>query len=136
MAHDIDIPGVARVRHLRDDDLAHMADCSYPDGAGGLFLRNVRDTVLEMVTHYGVEPAALINNDEARHEVADGAPNCYTYTRWQEFVDLGAYREDVTDFGPIENMTDAAAVALYMIAARLYDALVEMLVAAAAEMEG
>lgn len=50
----------------------------------------------------------------------------YTHNIWQVFVDLGAYREDVTELAdPERGMEHMAQVALYMIAERLLYALTE-----------
>ncbi len=40
------------------------------------------------------------------------------------FTDLAAWQEDADAFGPIEDMTDGAGVALYGIAQRLLSALI------------
>jgi hypothetical protein len=47
----------------------------------------------------------------------------YTHERWQVFVDLQAYQEDVSEYGDADDLTNAAGVALYMIAERLVHAL-------------
>ncbi len=58
--------------------------------------------------------------------MADGAVPVYTGERWAVFADLAAYNEDPGDIGgwPAD-LTDAAGVALYVIAERLALALVE-----------
>jgi len=116
--------------------LADMADCGSPDrldSSGALFLCSVRDAVMEHVTYAGSDwdddsmpdmiEKSFMDNGIA-HEIADGAPDVYTFTRWAEFVDLAAYQE-VPEFGEWpEDLTDAAGVALYQIAERLVSALV------------
>ena len=61
------------------------------------------------------------------HEIADGAPDIYTHGRWAQFFDLAAYNEDMGDIGELTgsgaDMTQAAGVALYLIAQRLVWAL-------------
>lgn len=61
--------------------------------------------------------------EDTAHELADDVVPIYTHERFQVFVDICAYQEDVTEFGPIGDMEQAAGVALYMIAVRLIDAL-------------
>ena len=58
-------------------------------------------------------------------EVADSAPSVYTAARWAQFADLAAWNEDIADYGPLDDLTASAGVALYMIAERLAAALVE-----------
>jgi hypothetical protein len=103
-----------------------MADCASPDGrdtAGAVFLLRVRDVVVEEWGNCDGE----WDDDDGYHEVADDAPSIYTATRWAEFVDLAAYRED-PDLGEWPgDLTDAAGIALYQIANRLAIALVEEL---------
>ena len=101
--------------------LARLADCFDPDAEdspGGRFLRSVEADVLER-SAYGWD-------EEAVHEIADSAPAVYNSTRWAEFVDLGAWQEDVSEVaGGGEDMTTRAGLALYMIAERLVLALRE-----------
>lgn len=58
-------------------------------------------------------------------EAADESVPVYTHERWEVFVDLAAYQEDVSDFGPIQDMEQGAGVALYLVAERLIRAIVE-----------
>lgn len=107
--------------------LARMAECSSPDSldsAGAKFLVSVLDMVNEALSDGETLESA---EDSGRlHEIADGAPDVYTYTRWQEFVDLEAYNEDPVDLGvDPSDLTAAAGVCLYMIAERLARALFE-----------
>lgn len=103
--------------------LASMAECSGPDSLdspGAKFLLDVQAATREHIESGG--------DPEELHEIADNAPDAYTWPRWQEFVDLGAWREDLSDLGGLgsmEDMTEAAGVALYQIADRLAHALVE-----------
>jgi hypothetical protein len=91
-------------------ELAQRVGCLNPDSKtspGAEFL--------ELVANY-VED---IENEDHISELADSLVPVYTHHMWLTFVDLGAYNEDVTEFGPIEDLTKAAMVALYMIAHRL-----------------
>lgn len=101
--------------------LAKLAGCASPDSEtspGAAFLERVASTVDDY------------SHDSDRdwiHEAADGAVPVYTYDRWLTFVDLAAYQEDISELGmrACDDLTDAAGVALYMIADRLLQALVD-----------
>lgn len=106
------------VKELTVWQLARMADCVTPDrtdSPGGDWLDTVRRDALD--TFDADDP------DQETSESADSLVPIYTATVWAVFVDLGAYQEDVTEFGPIEDMEQAAKVALYMIADRLISAI-------------
>lgn len=96
-------------------ELVERADCAWPDEQDSRdFLYGIHDACLEQLqykTPYWQDMAS---------EIADNAVPVYTHQRWRMFVDLGAYNEDLTDFGgPVANMTENAGVALYIIAERL-----------------
>ncbi len=104
-------------------ELAHMAGCAHPDrltspGAKWLLL---------IAADYACRPDEFADGDVQDNitEAADSIVPISTYDKWQVFVDLAAYQEDVEELGPIEDMDKGASVALYMIAERLYTALVE-----------
>lgn len=62
--------------------------------------------------------------DDNIAELADSLVPIYTADRWRVFVDLEAWTEDVEELtGAIVDLTDAAGVALYLIAERLLYAL-------------
>lgn len=103
-------------------ELAGMADVASPDS----------------VTSAGAEWLALVAgradeySDDTEYledwiaEVADSVVPIYTHRRWLVFVDLAAYTEDTTELGVDgSDMTQAAGVALYMIAERLLAAVLE-----------
>lgn len=102
--------------------LANMAGCACPDSdtsAGASFLLGIELDYRERKEYGPV-------TDDVVSEIADGAPNVYNYQRWQQFVDLAAWQEDVEDLaGGSEDMTTLAGLALYMIAERLVQVLVE-----------
>jgi hypothetical protein len=108
-------------------ELASMADCASPDSLdspGARFLLEVADACRELVTENPGSSADDLRDSVS--EIADGAPDVYTYARWQEFVDLGAWNEDLSELGcDGDDMTQAAAVCLYMIAERLAVAVIE-----------
>jgi len=103
--------------------LAGLADCMDPDSGvspGARMLESIRDAVLEEV------PGARDLSDAA-HEIADQVINVYTVGKWQQFTDLGAWAEDVSEFGPIRSLDDGANAALYLIGDRLARVLLEHL---------
>jgi len=98
--------------------LAGMAGCHAPESdtsPGGRFLLAVRDAVTEDIAPDGTL------HDAVADEVATAAPSDYTHLRWQEFVDLRAYRED---FSPCDDGMRYAGDCLSLIAERLVAALV------------
>ena len=111
------------IKNLKLHELVNLAECATPDNetsAGAKFLFHVRDAFIEAIEYDGE------CDDRSIHEIADSAPDVYTHRRWKEFVDLGAYREDISDLVSAEtSMDDRAGVALYQIAERLVSALVE-----------
>ena len=124
---------IAEIKTLSAYSLAGMADCGAPDNStsvGAAFLTSVRDEVIEAV-QFANEDDTLENaietvRDDRVHEIADGSPSVYTSTRWAQFVDLAAYQEDISELTSDEtSLTDAAGVALYVIAERLALAILE-----------
>jgi hypothetical protein len=113
--------------------LSADAECGSPDShesAGAAFLVSVRDDILDRLTSFDADDREAFLRDadtleDVVHEVADGAVPIYTYPKWQAFVDLQAYEEDVTDLAA-ENadMESRAGTALYMIAERLASTLI------------
>jgi hypothetical protein len=101
--------------------LARLAGCADPDSLtspGALFLDRVEADYIERVADGDYD------EDDSPHEIADGAVPVYTHDRWTTFVDLGAYEEDTRELGDDgSDLTQSAAVALYMIAERLVRAL-------------
>jgi hypothetical protein len=111
------------VRALNAFQLSDYAECGSPsnsDSAGGVFLLSVRDSFVEAFEfgRFGSE-----DTGDVSHEIADGAPNYRTYTRWQEFADLAAWQEEPEAGEWPSDLTEAAAVALYQIAYRLVGSL-------------
>lgn len=116
--------------------LALRADCSSPDStesAGARFLLSVQDAVNEQWDNNHADwredqPSDSTWWNDLVHEIADAAPDVYTYKKWCEFVDLGAWQEDLSDYGPMEDDVDRiGSIALYVIAERLAYALFEEL---------
>ena len=117
------------IRELTAYRLANEADVTGPDSPtslGAEFLLRVAEAVAENLD-YNPEVTAAEWAEDGAHEVADGCVPVYTHERWQTFVDLAAYTEDVSEYGGFEDdMTSAAGVALYMVADRLARQLSEM----------
>jgi hypothetical protein len=113
-------------------NLARLAECADPerlDSPGADFLASVRDEVIERIQYVLAEGQTVgVDSfmDEHGTEIADLAPDVYTYKRWQEFVDLAAWQEDPSELGSAsDDMTEAAGACLYLIADRLIRALLE-----------
>lgn len=123
---------VETVRGLTIGTLAGLADCIWPENgsAGASVLEAVRDNVAEAIEWAADELRGVsdwgqvLADPGTMHEIADGAPSCYTATLFQEVVDLGAFAEDISDLGPVRDLGHGAAVAVYMIAERLAWAIV------------
>lgn len=120
----------ASIRELNAYHLADLAGCATPDNsesAGAQMLASIRDALADHLDSYGagIEPDDL-DDDGSLHEIADAGPNVYTFTKWQQFVDLAAWQEDPSELGSDgSDMDSAASVCLFIIAERLVAALVE-----------
>lgn len=103
--------------------LADMAKVSRTGGgAGDRFLLNVRDAwAAELVADNGT-PLARDEAEDTWMQIADDAPSVYTTRKWEQFTDLRAWEEDLSDWD-IKSMDTMASVALYQIADRLLQAL-------------
>ena len=119
--------------------IARPAECSRPDGnekLGADFLTSLFTDFLYIaqndVAVSGGDDAYDIRRSLERfewHETADGAIPIFTHQKWQTFVELGAYDEDVSELVTFRKVTgeDVANAALYIIADRLLRALSEEL---------
>jgi hypothetical protein len=100
--------------------LARLADCLDPQNStspGAIFLTNVRDMTVEMITDGDITERRV-------WEISDSAPDVYNYARMQEFADLGAWGEDITDYADASrDIIKDAGIALMIIAERLIRAL-------------
>lgn len=93
--------------------LANAADCEAPATAQGAeFLRDIAQDAYD--------------GEGDPHQIAEGAvyrlESTGTFWKWQVFVDLQAYREDVSGYGIVDDMDRLANAALYEIAQRLASA--------------
>lgn len=129
------------VKALSANELSKLADSMSPDSAtspGASMLKSVRTATIESIEygdlHFDGYPRG---NERTIREIAAGAPDVYSYPKWQEFVDLGAWQEeigrDVSDefvefelSGLAEGMDRDGTQALFMIADRLVRALIAM----------
>ena len=115
--------------------LARTSECAQPDGhekEGASFLTGVFAS-FECAVKNDVDVADDADADALRgalddfdwHEYADGAVPTYTHAKWQTFVHLAAYEEDVTELVDSRKVDgeSVANAALYVIADRLFRAL-------------
>jgi hypothetical protein len=101
-----------------------LADCLCPDAddsAGGKFLADVRDAVVEGIEAETFDPDSddRDNYNGEISQIADAAPDIYTHQKWSEFVDLGAYQEEPEHGEWPDDLDKAASIALYQIAEHL-----------------
>lgn len=114
---------IESMKELSLGELVVMAGCEYPDtreSLGALTLLSVRDDVADAVArgNWRDDP------ERCAHEIADGAIEVYTHQLWEQFVDLGAYNTDISDYGrDLSDMNELAGVAIYEICASLIRAL-------------
>jgi hypothetical protein len=112
--------------------LARDADCGEPskrDSDGSRFLVRVRNAVHELLSELDSDGRNLLrdgsmDDDGALDKIADSSVPIYTHELWSTFVDLSAYNEDVDEYEPTD-LTNAAGIALYVIAKRLVGSLVD-----------
>jgi hypothetical protein len=120
---------VKEIKNMSVPVLASIADCVLPDSdssPGGRFLRCMRDSVVDLWENDGLRDD---NYQDEIAKLAGNTPEVYTYELWKGFVDLGAFREGVSDYISElpEDLSDIPRVALRAIAERLGFALFEML---------
>lgn len=116
--------------------LAGLAESQAGDKHATEFLESVRDALVESMVweadhgvtddpHASVETVAdRLDYDGRLHEVSDSAVPVYTSDLWDVFHGLRADQEDVSEFGPVEDLLKGARVAVWMVADRLVRALV------------
>lgn len=109
--------------------IANEAGCSCPDApdsAGGRMLASVADGIAELIDGLDIDvwhdvatgdTLGDLDDGGALHEIYDGAPSVYTGELWKQFVDLGAWSEDLDELGGTSgDMQKDAGMALYLIA--------------------
>ena len=128
---------IAEVQSWTTYRLASEAECGNPDNLdspGAQMLDSVRRDTLERIG-YATDSDGVIDfellRDEAVFEIGDSAPSVYNYPRWQEFVDLAAWQEDIDESGKRDDgtidMTEQAGIALSQIAERLVNAILDFI---------
>jgi hypothetical protein len=95
-----------------------LADVTGCDSTGNDWLTLIYESYLCDRRHYDDAELAI-------HELADGAVPIYTIDLWRTFVGVNAWSEDISDFGPIADLEQAARTSLYLIAERLLRGLEE-----------
>jgi hypothetical protein len=116
---------IEKIEHYDPPTLARLAKCVEPDtrvSEGADFLALVRDTVLRLFKAYGeVGPYREAIQDTA----ADIGSDAEVGVKWRRFVDLSAYKENVTEEGtPTPDTPEGHAdLALFFIGFRLASAL-------------
>lgn len=107
--------------------LANRADCSARTEEAESFLHLIRITVLEQVSEIdaGDWQREMVEDYSGRaHQIADGAPDVYTHTMWEEFVGTAAWTVEIDYEEQAESsMEDRARVRLYEIARILVNSL-------------
>lgn len=115
------------MKDLSVDELTVLADCySHPpaNSPGAKFLLRVRDSFLAAYAKHS-EFATLVNDfRRISLHVAD-FPEHQLKEKWQVFVDLGAWEEDVERQSAASTMNDRATQTLSRVAERLLYSLYE-----------
>lgn len=110
---------ISEIRELSAFSLS--ADCpdivspDTMDSSGAVFLTDVRDAIVDAWELGEFDEG---DDHDTIAELSDGAPSVYTHELWEQFVDLAAYRVDISELwgGALE---DAPGLALYLVAERL-----------------
>jgi hypothetical protein len=118
-----------RVAAMKRWQLANLADCSADNEEAAEFLENIAADVVEAAGDVDPDDFAreYVDNYSGRaHEISNRAPCVYTATMWLQFVGTAAHREDITEYVDLTefDFDKCARVALYIIAERLVNALV------------
>lgn len=110
-------------------ELANAGEAYCPDGEGSagaqwlVFLQTMADERWAYWADEGELPDSVDDDrvNDCIHELADAHVPIYTGERWVIFTELGAYREDLAELGyeTVTDMTEAAGVALYIVAERV-----------------
>jgi hypothetical protein len=89
-------------------------------------LDSVRSATIDAIDYADTDSTDDIRAIETS-EIADSGPSVYTHACWSQFVDLGAYREDISEWGEPDgsDLESIARLALYMVADRLARAIIE-----------
>lgn len=106
---------------LDNYELADMVDVSTPDGSyspGADFLNGIRDDVHERLRNGTTADDLRNESGTIASEFVEIIESRGTHRKWAAFVDLGAWQEDLSEFGSFEDAEDVANRALWQIADR------------------
>lgn len=98
------------------NELAVLAECQCNGPHAASFLSGIYGSFLHDLPQYD-------DVEDGIHELADGSVPVYNSDRWEVFVELQAWQEDISDYGNPESLTQGAGIALYAIARRLLEEL-------------
>jgi hypothetical protein len=118
---------IEKINHYDPPTLARLAQCAEPDSRvseGADFLALVRDKVVDLVQEYG--EVSTPYREAIQDAAADIGSEAEPSVKWRRFVDLSAYKENVTEFGtPSPDTPEGHAdLALFFIGFRLSSALI------------
>jgi hypothetical protein len=118
---------IEKINHYDPPTLARLAQCAEPDSRvseGADFLALVRDKVVDLVQEYG--EVSTPYREAIQDAAADIGSEAEPSVKWRRFVDLSAYKENVTEFGrPSPDTPEGHAdLALFFIGFRLASALI------------
>jgi hypothetical protein len=118
---------IEKINHYDPPTLARLAKCAEPDSRvseGADFLALVRDKVVDMVQELGETGTPY--REAIQDAAADIGSTAEPGVKWRRFVDLSAYKENVTEFGrPSPDTPEGHAdLALFFIGFRLASALI------------
>ena len=123
------------VTAMNSHQLGALIGVSPENDEAEAFLLDIRDSVIEATTEYDPEDwdREMVEDYAGRAtEIADGAPNVYTWRKWQQFIGVAGWQEDISGYGMPDDadgyhglMDAGASVALFAMARRLVSALAE-----------
>jgi hypothetical protein len=126
---------LAEVTAMSAYQLGALIDVSPENDEAEAFLLDIRDAVIEATTEYDPEDweREMFEDYAGRAtEIAGRAPNVYTWRKWQQFIGVAGWQEDISDYemshdvvGYYGAMDAGASVALFAMARRLVSALAE-----------
>jgi hypothetical protein len=96
--------------------IALLANVNGLDPVGIDWLDSVYRSYQDERVHYDHAESGI-------QELADSAVPVYSADLWRTFVAVAAWTEDISEFGLITDIEQAARIALYQIAERLLQAL-------------
>lgn len=119
-----------RIRALTAYELSSMASGWMNNDEARAFYEGVRDGYVDAIEYAEGKP-----DDDATHEIADGAPDIYNHTRMLEAIGTGAYLQKSDLASGDEDMLTLAAYVLYDLATDLLYHLGEFYDETAAELD-